>query len=273
MKSVFIFLFFSCSTLPLFADQDFLNGLVPLRSGRWTSANIGARYSSLMHHRGIVLYDDFQIDPVVSLFFFDEKIFFTGDSFGYSDFILKDSLQDQLRFRTRLVAFADTPLFPDNEKIRSRFHHRQTTYEWSNRLEWYMPGYNKDYKSTLSIDCRKDIKEHSGVYFELEWRIKLFDFTLPRPSYYLEPNFFISTGWGDERHNQYLYGPSADQSEFTNVNYGAVISFPKETDRFYPIILLKHFQATGKSRSAEYARENEGWMFSFIATYNLLKSF
>lgn len=275
MKQILIFFMFLHLSLGLFAesDLDLLDGLTPHRRGTWTSANLGIRYSSLMHHRGIILYRDFQIDPVISLFFLDEKAFFTGDTIGYTDFIFKDSLKDQLRFRTRLVAFGDVPLFPYNDNIRSQYHHRDSTYEWSNRLEWYLPGYNKDYVSTLSVDYRKDIGEHSGNYFEFEWRAKLFDYSFSRPNYYLEPNFFVTAGWGDERHNQYLYGPSANQAEFNNLNYGIVVSFPKETDRFYPIILLKHIQATGKSKDAEYARNNEGWVFSFIATYNLLSLF
>lgn len=264
--SLILGLFFS---LALRADADSLDGLTPLHEGTLTGVNLGLRYSSLMQHRGIVLYKDFQIDPVVSVFFLDDKGFFTGDSLGYANFIY----QDRLRFRTRLVAFGDSPLFPYNDTIRSQYFHRQSTYEWSNRVELYLPGYNKDYHSSFAFDYRKDLGEHYGNYFEIEYRIKLFDYTLPRPNYYLEPNFFITTGWGDQRHNQYLYGPSANQDEFNNFSYGVVVSFPKETDRFYPIIMLRHFEALGKSRKAEYARDSEGWLFSFIASYNVLNFF
>ena len=43
-------------------------------------------------------------------------------------------------------------------------------------------------------------------------------------------------------------------------------------DRFYPIILLSHFEVLGeKNKQAQYAKSNnEGYLVTFIATIGLL---
>ena len=78
----------------------------------------------------------------------------------------------------------------------------------------------------------------------------------------IDKNFYFSIGWGDDRHNKYLYGPSADKSELNNLSYGIWFAFPEEADRFYPIIQIKHFETIGHSKNAEYAKNsNLGYLF------------
>lgn len=83
----------------------------PHNKGLISSLNLGIRYSSLLQQRGIILYKDFQIDPVVGVFFLDDRLEFLGDSIGYRDFINEKSI----RLRTRLVSLTDKPLFPSHE--------------------------------------------------------------------------------------------------------------------------------------------------------------
>ena len=238
----------------------------PHHLGVLSSLNIGVRYSSLLQNRGLIFYDDFQIDPVVGVFFLDDKIEFLGDSIGYRDFIYAD----KVRLRTKLASLTDKPLYPayDAHKISSG---RKDTKEWVNQLEFFLPGYNENYQAEIDLSWAKDIAVHYGSYFELQSKIKLFDFKLPRADLLIEPNLYFSMGWGDERHNKYLYGPSANKSEITNFSYGVWFAFPDEADRFYPIVQVKHFSLVGKAKSAEYLQDTSGVLISFIATYGVLE--
>lgn len=237
----------------------------PHNTGLISSLNLGVRYSSLLQNRGLVFYEDFQIDPVLGVFFLDDKIEFLGDSIGYRDFIYAD----KIRFRTKLASLTDKPLFPDRDahKISSG---RKETQEWVNGFEFFIPGYNENYQAEIDFSYAKDIAAHRGTYLELQSKIKLFDFRLFHVETLIEPNLFLSLGWGDERHNKYLYGPSANKAEINNYAYGVWFAFPEEADRFYPIIQIKHFSVTGKSKDAEFSKEKSGFLISFIATYGIL---
>lgn len=249
-------------SFPVLANQS------PHHQGLLSSLNLGIRFSSVFENRGVILYKDFQVDPVLAVFFLDDRVEFLGDSIGYRDFIY----QDRVRLRTRLVSLTDQPLFPDYESIRSNFVHRPDTYEWSNRVEFFLPGYIEKYLAEIDLSWAKDLSVHHGNYVDLQTKIKLFDFRLPFAETKIEPNLFASVGWGDTNHNQYFYGPSANGNGLNNLSYGLWMAFPEEADRFYPIVQIKHFQVLGDHANAEYAKNNsEGWLFSFIATYGVLE--
>ncbi|AZZ36391.1 hypothetical protein CIK05_06165 [Bdellovibrio sp. qaytius] len=239
----------------------------PHNTGLISSLNLGVRYSSLLQNRGIILYKDFQIDPVVGVFFLDDKLEYLGDSIGYRDFIYSD----KIRLRSRFVSITDKPLFPAHEALKNSSPSRKDTYEWANQLEFFLPGYNENYFSEIDISYAKDLVAHKGQYVELQSKTKLFDFVIPKMDTKIEPNIYFSVGWGDDRHNRYLYGPTADVSEFNNLSYGFWFAFPDEADRFYPIVQIKHFEVLGQSKDAEYAKNsNSGYLISFIATYGIL---
>lgn len=241
----------------------FILNASPHHKGLLSSVNLGIRYSSLLQNRGVILYDDFQIDPVLGVFFFDDRVEFLGDSLGFRDFIYKD----QLRFRTRLVSITDQPLFPAHESLKANSPHRKETYEWSNQLELFLPGYNENYFAEIDLGLNKDLSAHKGTYIELQTKIKLLEFRPPKVETLIEPNMLLTFGWGDSAHNQYLYGPSANTDEFNNFSYGLWFAFPEEADRNYPIIQIKHFEVIGDSKNAEFAKDrNSGWVISFIAT-------
>lgn len=239
----------------------------PHNKGLISSLNIGIRYSSLLQQRGIILYKDFQIDPVVGVFFLDDKVEFLGDSIGYRDFIYEKSV----RLRTRLVSLTDKPLFPSHESVKKTFPSREDTIEWSNQIEFFLPSYDENYKAEIDFSFAKDLIAHQGHYFEVQLKTKLFDFSVPLTETLVEPNFYFSLGWGDDRHNKYFYGPSADKSELNNLSYGLWFAFPEEADRFYPIVQIKRFEVLGQNRNAEYAKNSDsGYLLSFIATYGVL---
>ncbi|MBC7742580.1 MAG: hypothetical protein H7061_10310 [Bdellovibrionaceae bacterium] len=240
--------------------------LPPPHKGTISAINVGARFSSVSQSRGVVLYRDYQIDPVISLFFFDEKIAFFGSSMHYQQFIV----DDRVRFRTRLVSINDNPLFPNHESVSKGDPDRKSTYEWSNGVDLFFPGYNDDYQGEIELSLSKDLTLHGGNYVSLVGKVKLFEFTTLNTR--VEPNFVGTTGWGDRAHNEYLYGPSDREAGINNVSYGIWLAFPDRADRYYPIVQLMRYQVVGDShRNAEYARDrNEGFLFSVIATYPLL---
>lgn len=232
--------------------------------GTLSSINVGTRFSSLIERRGTILYDDFQFDPVLAVFLFDDRLEYLGDSIGFRDFIYKDNV----RLRSRFVQLSDDPLFPENKTIRNQHPDRQDTTEWSTALEIFLPGYNDDYAGEIDVTYSKDFVQHHGHYVEVLGKLKLFSFTT-KLSGEIEPNFFVSTGWGSGAHNKYLYGKNSDG--VTNHAAGLWFAFPDEADRFYPIIQAKYFRATGDFRNGDIARgDAEGILFSFIATVGLL---
>lgn len=239
----------------------------PHHTGTISSFNVGFRYSSVLTNRGVILYRGFQVDPVVGAFFFDDRLEFLGDSIGYRDFVVSD----RVRLRTRLVSITDKPLFPEYESIRKDDPKRSDTAEWSTQLEFFWPGYNAEYIFETDLSYSKDISAHNGNYFELQGKVKIFEFRVPKFETIIEPNLYASLGWGDAPHNQYFYGPSANSSGFNNLSYGIWFAFPEESDRFYPIVQIKRFQALGDYQTTEFSRgRNEGWLFSFIATVGIL---
>lgn len=236
--------------------------------GTLSSINLGARYSSILQNRGVIQYRDFQLDPVVAFFFFDDKLEFLGDSIGYRDFIFND----QIRLRSRIVSISANPLFPNYESSHAATPERPDTYEWSNRLEIFLPGYSDRYMAEIDLGIAKDLSAHHGTYFDLQAKYKLFDFQALPTKIKIEPNLFAAAGWGDLDHNRYFYGPTADAEGLNNFSYGLWFAFPDEADRFYPIIQVTHFETLGTNRMAQYAQNNsDGWLVSFIATYGVLE--
>ena len=256
----FIFCFFSYR---LCADE--LKG--PHHEGTISSVNLGIRYSSVLQNRGVIFYNDYQIDPVLGVFLFDDRVEFLGDSLGFRDFVVKD----WIRLRTRLVSISDNPLFPAKDAVKNDSPDRQDTYEWNNSAEFFIPGYINNYAAEIDLSWTKDIAQTHGNYLEAQSKTKLFDLKVPFAGTKIEPNFFASVGWGDKAHNQYFYGPDVEQSGFNNLAYGLWFVFPEEADRFYPIIQLRHFQTLGQNRDGAYASgRSEGWLLSFIATAGVL---
>jgi hypothetical protein len=241
----------------------------PHHKGLVSSLNLGIRYSSILESRGVVLYRDFQVDPVVGVFLFDDKLEFLGDSLGYRDFVY----EDQVRLRSRLVSVTDKPLFPAYDSVRNGNPDRPETYEWNSRIELFLPGYNGHYSGEIDFGYAKDISAHHGNYFDVQSKVKLFRYRLPFAGSLIEPNFYTAVGWGDSHHNQYFYGPTANESGFNNLSYGLWFAFPEDADRYYPIIQLTHFEILGDTnKAASYANgRGEGWLFSFIATVGVLE--
>lgn len=240
--------------------------------GTISSFNIGARYSSLSQRRGVVFYRDFQIDPVLSASFFDDRLEFLGESLGYRDFIYSNIV----RLRTQVLSVSDNPRFPSKAAYKSGMPDRPNTYEWSNSLEIFIPGYDfsssQNHIAEFDLKFAKDISQHHGHYFEILGKIKLWARHSSLLKQIIEPNFVFSVGVGDKAHNHYFYGRNDEAHGINNISYGFWLAFPDESDRYFPIVQLMRFSVTGDHKNAEYAEgRNEGILFSFILAYKTLE--
>lgn len=235
-------------------------------TGTLSSISVGAVYASLLERRGVINYRDFQAVPSISFFFFDDRLEFLGDSLSYRDFIY----ENKIRFRTRLASISDGPLLPNYRSVREGMPDRPDSYEWQNGLEFFFPAYDETYISELDLTYSKDISIHHGDYFDVIAKFRLGSFLFPILKMQAEPNFVVTAGIGDKRHNQYFYGPSDDASGLNNASAGFWIAFPEEADRWYPVIQLMAFEAVGDHAHAEYSEHrNCGVLFAFIATTGL----
>jgi hypothetical protein len=240
--------------------------------GTVSSFNIGARYMSLSEKRGVVMYRDFQIDPVLSVSFFDDRLEFLGESLGYRDFIYKNIV----RARTQIVAITDKPRFPSKKEYKIGMPNRANTYEWANSLEIFIPGYDfsSSEKHIAEIDLKfaKDLSQHHGNYFEILSKIKLWSHKSSLLKQTLEPNFVFSLGIGDSAHNKYFYGPNDQAQGLNNYSYGFWLAFPDESDRYFPIVQLMKFSVAGDHKHADFAKgRDDGILFSFILAYKTLE--
>lgn len=243
------------------------DGKGPHHKGLVSSLNLGVRYSSVLQNRGIIYYRDFQIDPVLGLFFLDDRVEFLGDSLGFRDFVAGD----WLRWRTRLVYLTDKPLFPAHDSIKAGAPQRSDTYEWENSLEIFFGGYSSRYFAELDFRYSKEIGDKYGHYLESQLKVKITDFRVPGTGVKIEPHVFGALGMGDYHHNRHFYGPGAHDG-INNYAYGLWFAFPEEADRYYPIIQIRRFETVGRARDGAYAKgRDEGWLFSFIATYGFLE--
>lgn len=236
--------------------------------GLLSSINLGTRFSSMLTSRGVALYGDFQFDPVVALFFLDDRVEFLGDSIGYRDFVW----DQRLRLRARYQSVSDDPLFPRNESVRSGYPDREDTGEAQVYAELFLPCYCSAYRAEIDFGFAQDLSAHKGRRLELQTKVKLLSGRLPFADTLVEPNVFAKLGFGDGAHNRYFYGSGAADFGLSELTYGIWLALPEEADRYYPIVQIARFETVGdRNRSASFANgRSEGWLISFIATVGLL---
>lgn len=264
MKKIFFTVLLMLSSLDALAEYQ--------PSNKWKSVSgvkVGAKFFSIWESRGVIQYNDFQLAPAIAVFMFEDRFEFLTSSVSYRDFIY----EDKIRLRTRFQAISDNPIFPKHDSIKDIYPDRENSWEWVNRAEFFIPGYNEDYISEFDFGIHKDLKAHHGLYYELTGKLKLFTFqnTLLRTSM-VEPNLIVTVGYGDKRHNEYYYG-ALDSEGLNNLSYGVWFHFNDLSDRNNPVITVKHFEVLGdKNKNAILARDrNNGWAATFTYTHDLLK--
>ena len=229
-----------------------------------SSAHAGLKYSSLLMKKGVIFYRDFQVDPVITVFFLDDKIEFLGDSLSYRDFIYND----QIRMRTKLSSISDNPLIPAHKSIKNKSPNREDTAEWTNTLEFFIPSYGDQYLAEIDLNYSIDLIEHKGHSWEIATKVKLFDFKLNNNT--LEPNLYLTYGGGDSKHNEYFYG-TLQKSGATHMSVGLWLNLPDKVDRYYPTVQLVYFTALDDFKKGSLSQgRSEGVLFSFISALKVL---
>lgn len=229
--------------------------------------SIGAGFASALEKRGVRSYEDFQIAPIVTAYFFDKKFEYLTDRLGYRQFLI----EDKLRWRSSAIYISDDPLFPKRKSLQN--FDRESTFEWVNRLEYYLPSYS-EYGGEIDLELAKDVKEHSGIYADISVKFKLFEYRwniITRDN--SEFNIFATLGWGNENHNQYFYGPGA-RAGITHLSTGFWVNFPERADRYTPIVMLKYYQVLdSQNKTQAYAKGNDqGILLTMVGAYPIFES-
>ena len=220
--------------------------------------DLGLQYSSLTEGKSVIFYKDFQIDPVLTFQFINQHFEFLGDNISYKQFIHNDNLM----IRTRLVDISDQPLFPAHSSLKKNSPHRKSSYEWSNRIEYYLTSYHTHYLAEFDFEYGHDLFTHHGNYFALESKIKLFSVNV------FEPNLFVSLGSGDKKNNNYYYGEGSKNLSLTNFSTGINLLVPEFVDRYYCMTKVNYFTVIGhENQNAAYAKNNNhGFLFTLTMT-------
>lgn len=221
--------------------------------------SVGAGFASRLEKRGAISYDDFQVAPIVTAYFFDKKFEYLTDSLNYRQFLWGD----KMRWRSGIHYISDDPLFPSRDHFQ--YVDRDSSFEWSNRLEIYIPNYG-DYSGEIDLGVAKDLKEHFGHYFDLTFKLKIFEYRwdiISRDQ--SEFMLFTTFGYADKAHNKYFYGQGA-KAGWTHFSAGLWVNFPERADRYTPILMVEYFEvlnSTNKQASLMTGNDH-GWVVTLV---------
>ena len=205
---------------------------------------LGAKTQNVLARRGATLYGSFQITPIIYVGFFDERIQIFGTSLELVEFLKAEIL----RARTKVASFSDDPFFVtgDAKGIRNS---RDSTFEWTSTLEWFFPDHKRNW-GEIDLRYSKDLKAHSGDYVEASARLSLGKFFGEGFIPTLQPQVFVTVGYGGSQHNQYFYGSNADSPGFNNVEVGLLVLLPGKYDSAYPAVTLSRYEILGAKNRA-----------------------
>ncbi len=222
--------------------------------GKLFSLAVGAKLSNDLVRRGARLYDGVQAAPILYVGLLDDRIQFLGNSLEYADFFVGD----QFRARTKLAQVSDRPFLKTSGPLTAR-NARESSFEWTSRIEAFFPSFNTHWFQA-DLAYSKDIKAHAGHYLELTGRVTLGRFLLENDKPKLQPQVFATLGWGDSKHNGYLYGAGANSSGFNHVAYGFMLVAPARTDPHYAVIQLYRYDVLGQSnRNGSLVSQRSGY--------------
>lgn len=216
---------------------------------------VGATSTSINHKRGIITYGGYQVLPLLSVKLFNPDLLFAGSSLYYK--LRLGSEKFLLRSRLTFNSTKDTPLTYTTEDEDERVR-RDKTSELSLFLE-----YNFEDGHYILFESTKDLVAHSGEYFELKSRIALLDLKL-------QPGIFFAIGYGDSRHNLYLYGENAAGSGVNNIEYGIDITSPRAIENFWPVFKITRFELVGEdNKKASFVDETSGYAAQLLMAFRI----
>lgn len=211
------------------------------------SLALGAQTSSLTYKRGIITHKGYQIIPIYALSLFHKNIFAAGSALYYQ---VKLNEKIKLTSRLNFNSTNDRPLFYSNEDEEDRIR-RDRTSEFDTFIQ-----YDFTDASFIRLDYSKDLVAHKGNYAAIKFR---YDLINSKNRMLFEPGFFISTGMGDQNHNEYLYGLGASSGK-NNIEYGFSITSSKAIDNLWPTLKVTQFEILGQgNKNASYVQETKGF--------------
>lgn len=233
--------------------------------GKLLSLSVGGKLSNDLVRRGARYYDGVQVTPVVYLGFFDHRVQFLFNSLEFTDFLYSDTL----RGRTKINTVSDRPLLKTSGPLTVR-NSRESSWEWTTRLEFFPTGFLENW-GQLDLAYAKDLKAHGGHYLELTGRVTLARLSIEgeRPKY--QPQLFVTTGWGDSKHNAYQYGASPAKSGLNHVAYGFYLVSPSRIDPHYPVVQLYRYDVIGsENRAGSLVKQTSGYHLDITIAFGVL---
>ncbi len=213
------------------------------------SAALGAQATSSLNKRGIITYGSFQAFPIYAVNLFNPNLMLAGSALYY-----KYQYNSNLVFRTRVNfdATNDDPLYETSEAKNKRVKREQTT-----EIDFYAE-YIFSNHSYLRFNVSKDIAEAKGFFVDALARVSLFDpFVKGKYAELFDIGLYIASGYGDKKHNRYLYGLGSNKSEMTYYEYGLSVTSPKAIEHFWPTLRIYQSKLLGNARLGSYVLEKE----------------
>lgn len=215
------------------------------------SAAVGFQANSLLYKRGIITYEGYQVFPIYSVQLFYPNLLLAGSALYYKIPLSSDSFF--LRTRLNFDATNDEPLYITEEEEEDRIR-RDTTNEFDLFLEKHFED-----NSFIRFQFSKDLVAHHGSYYEVYGRLSLFNLVgASNKGSLLDLGVFASVGYGDEKHNEYLYGIGADKDSLNNLEYGITLTSPRAIDSFWPTLKISSFQILEDNKHGSFVQETSG---------------
>jgi hypothetical protein len=215
----------------------------------WYVLSAGLRGSNLTQFRGAVFYDAWQVVPVVYLGLLDHQIQFLGNSLEYVS-VPATNDEARLRLRTKVNSVTDDPLYVTTQKRGIR-NTRPTAYEWMTTMEYFFSSKKSDSFGEINSRVAYDLKTHHGLYGELQFKYLIGKFIERNQKYLLQPQPFVTVGYGSADHNRHYYGPEADLPSLTHLQFGMNFLLMPGFDSAYPAFSVQRFQVLGSNRSGQ----------------------
>ncbi len=225
-------------------------------------AAVGVQASSLLYKRGIITYNSYQVVPIYAVHLFNPDLLIAGSALYY-----KFNFHNNFFLRSRLNVDStlDKPLYYTKEEEQDRVR-RETTSE----LDLYLE-YLSEKGSYFRFQLSQDLSAHEGRYYELRGRVPVANlYVNSKNRALIQPGVFAAIGYGDSKHNKYLYGTIPNHSGLNNIEYGVTITSPSVIDVFWPTLKFTRFQILGdENKRGSFVKESDGYQIEVLAAFKV----
>ena len=218
--------------------------------------SVGLEGISNISRRGAVLYDSYQLFPLLAVKLFHPSLQLIGSSLYYN-YQFNDSLRI---FSILNPQISNQPLYEtgdvkaDEEKVAS---------EWDHLLEF------KTESQLFSLLFSQGLNGHFGSHLELRHRFTFSTLLLDKFS--VQTSTEAKLGWGSTLHNQFYYGKNIENSGPNFFSLGLVVTGEPKVDRLIPLLELHYNYVIGSNRQGNsVSKKPQSLYFLFILAKNLI---